>query len=50
LEKLTWKDTLEFSQSLIDEKQHDSLLKDKNLDFSFTFSNRRFRANISFQM
>jgi Tfp pilus assembly pilus retraction ATPase PilT len=32
------------------EEQHDILIKSKNLDFSFTFSNRRFRVNISFQL
>jgi twitching motility protein PilT len=47
---LTWKDTFEFTQSLITEDQHDRLVKDKNLDFSFSFSDRRFRCNISFQL
>ena len=50
LEKLTWKDTMEFAQSIITEKQHDELVKTRNLDFSFEFSWRRFRANISFQL
>lgn len=50
MEPLTWKDTTNFAQSLITEKQHDNLLKDQNLDFAFSFSNRRFRCNISFQM
>lgn len=50
IEKLTWKDTFEFTQSLITEGQHDKLVKERNLDFAFTFSSRRFRANISFQM
>ena len=50
LEKLTWKDTMEFAQSIITEKQHDELVKNRNLDFSFEFSWRRFRANISFQL
>lgn len=50
LKKLQWKDTLEFTQSLITEDQHDRLVQQKNLDFSFTFSQRRFRCNISFQM
>lgn len=50
VEKLTWKDTLEFSQSLITEKQHDQLIKKKNLDFSFSYAGRRFRCNISFQL
>lgn len=47
---LKWKDTFEFSQSIITEDQHDVLVEKKNLDFSFTFSDRRFRANISFQL
>jgi len=50
IDKLKWKDTLEFAQSIIGEKQHDELIKKQNLDFSFTFSNRRFRVNISFQL
>ena len=50
IEKLIWKDTLEFAQSIINEKQHDELTETKNLDFSFSFSDRRFRVNIRFQM
>jgi len=50
MEVLTPNDTLEFSQSLITERQHTELLDTKNLDFAFSFSNRRFRANVSFQM
>lgn len=50
VDKLKWKDTLEFSQSIITEDQHDVLMKTKNLDFSFSFWNRRFRINISFQL
>jgi len=50
IEPLTWKDTLEFTQSVITEQQHDKLVKEKNLDFSFEFSGRRFRANVSFQL
>lgn len=50
LDPFKWKDTMEFTQSLITEEQHDKLLAEKNLDFSFTFLNRRFRANISFQL
>jgi len=46
---LTWKDTFEFTQSLVTEKQHDMLIKNKNLDFSFWLLDRRFRCNISFQ-
>ena len=50
IKKLEWKDTFEFTQSLITEDQHDILIKNKNLDFSFSFADRRFRCNISFQM
>lgn len=50
VEAFTWKDTFEFAQSLIDEKQHDRLQKEKNLDFSFSYAGARFRGNISFQM
>jgi len=50
VEIMTWKDTFEFTQSIITEDQHDVLIKDKNLDFSFSFSDRRFRCNISFQL
>ena len=50
IEVLTWKDTMEFAQSVITEEQHDRLVKIKNLDFSFSFWNRRFRWNVSFQM
>ena len=50
IEKFDWKDTLEFAQSLINEDQHDRLVENKNLDFSFSFAERRFRCNISFQM
>lgn len=50
LEPFVWKDTFEFAQSIISDDQHDTLVKEKNLDFSFSFSERRFRANVSFQM
>lgn len=50
IEPLTWKDTLEFAQSLIDDMQHEKLLRQKNLDFSFSFIWSRFRWNVSFQM
>lgn len=50
VEKLTWKDTFEFTQSLITEEQHAELLKYQNLDFAFSFWERRLRCNISFQM
>ncbi len=48
--KLESKDTMGFAQSIITQDQHNELMKNKNLDFSFTFSGRRFRANISFQL
>lgn len=50
VEVFTWKDTMEFAQSVITEDQHDRLIKTRNLDFSFSFWNRRFRWNVSFQM
>ena len=50
VEALSWKDTFEFTRSIITEEQHDILIKEKNLDFSFSFSDRRFRCNVSFQL
>jgi len=50
IEQLTWKDTMEFTQSIVTEWQHEGLVKTKNLDFAFSFSGRRFRVNVSFQM
>ncbi len=50
IEKFTWKDTMEFAQSIITEHQHDTLVETRNLDFSFSFGWRRFRWNVSFQM
>ncbi len=50
IHKFLWKDTFEFAQSIIDEKQHERLLKEKNLDFSFSYAGARFRWNVSFQM
>ena len=50
IDEFTWKDTLEFAQSLIDERQHTRLQAEKNLDFSFSFAGARFRGNVSFQM
>ncbi|MDD3646464.1 MAG: PilT/PilU family type 4a pilus ATPase [Candidatus Gracilibacteria bacterium] len=50
IEPFTWKDTFEFAQSLTTEEQHDTLIKTRNLDFSFSFGTRRFRVNISFQL
>ncbi|NDK07981.1 PilT/PilU family type 4a pilus ATPase [Candidatus Gracilibacteria bacterium] len=46
---LTEEDTLNFAKSLITETQHQNLIKEKNLDFSFFYNSRRFRGNISFQ-
>lgn len=50
LEIFTPDDTRDFAFSIITEDQHHRLLKDKNLDFSFTFLKRRIRANVSFQL
>ena len=50
LEKFTAEDALQFTESIITQKQMDSLLMTKNLDFSFTHEERRFRTNVSFQM
>ncbi len=50
VKKLTSQDTLELTESIIDEKQREELLRDKNLDFAFSFWGSRFRGNISFQM
>lgn len=50
LEPFKSQDTIDFALSIITEEQHEVLLRDKNLDFSFTFLERRFRTNISFQL
>jgi twitching motility protein PilT len=50
VEIMTKDNTFEFSQSITKKDQQEKLLKSKNLDFSFSFSNRRFRCNISFQL
>ena len=50
ISKFTSEDTKKFAESLITETQKNILIKNKNLDFSFSFSDRRFRANISFQL
>lgn len=50
LNKFTANDTFDFSKSIINEKQLDFLNNYKNLDFAFSFSWRRFRCNVSFQM
>ncbi len=48
--KFTSDDTYDFAKSIITTEQHDKLLQTRNLDFSFTYNNRRFRTNISFQL
>lgn len=48
--ELTPIDTKDFAESLISLRQREELVKNRNLDFAFSFSGRRFRCNISFQM
>jgi twitching motility protein PilT len=43
-------DTMNFTKSIVTQEQFAYLLKFKNLDFAFSFSWRRLRVNISFQM
>jgi len=50
MEKLTYNNTMDFAKSIITEEEHETLIKTKNLDFSFSYANRRFRTNISFQL
>ena len=50
IELLSRESTQKFAESLITHTQRDLLIKNKNLDFSFSFSDRRFRWNISFQL
>lgn len=50
IELLTPEVTRDFALSLITDEEHSELKNTKNLDFAFSFSDRRFRANISFQM
>lgn len=50
LEKFSAEDSQNFALSIITDDQHNKLLNDKNLDFSFANAGRRFRVNISFQM
>lgn len=50
VDPLTPLETKEFAESLITHRQRDDLIEDRNLDFAFSYSNRRFRCNISFQM
>lgn len=49
-EKLTPDMTKDFALSLITQEEYEILKKDQNYDFSFTFLERRFRVNISYQM
>lgn len=50
MEPITPQDSENFAKSLINESQHQKLLQTKNLDFSFSYQDSRFRGNISFQM
>lgn len=50
IDLLSKEETQKFAESLITQTQKDILIKSKNLDFSFSFAKRRFRANISFQL
>lgn len=50
MEAITPQDSENFAKSLINESQHQKLLQTKNLDFSFSYQDARFRGNISFQM
>ena len=50
MEELNSKDTREFAESIIEPAQHERLLKQQNLDFSFSYAWARFRGNVSFQM
>ncbi len=50
IEKFTAKDTMEFAEAIITEEQRETLEETKNLDFSFSYSERRFRCNVSYQM
>lgn len=50
VELFTPEETLAFTESIVSEKQLKILDETKNLDFSFTYSDRRFRCNVSFQM
>jgi len=44
------KDSEDIAKSLISNEQYETLIRTKNLDFSFTFNERRFRWNVSFQL
>ncbi len=50
VDAFTAQDTKNFADSLITEDQLIILERDKNLDFSFSFADRRFRCNVSYQM
>ena len=49
-ERFSAKDTEDFAKSIMSEIQKNTLDETKNLDFSFSYSERRFRCNISYQM
>ncbi|MCH2188679.1 PilT/PilU family type 4a pilus ATPase [Candidatus Gracilibacteria bacterium] len=50
IDEMSPEDTKQFVESLLTQEQFDMLSRDKNLDFSFSFYERRFRCNISFQL
>ena len=50
VEIFTPEDVEQFAESIITTHQLDELNKKQNLDFSFSFRERRFRCNISFQL
>jgi len=50
VDKFTPETSRDFAHSLINQEELNILEKDQNYDFSFSYSGRRFRTNISFQM
>lgn len=50
VEKTTAEVSRDFAHSLITHEELEMLERDQNYDFSFSFWERRFRANISYQM
>lgn len=50
VEKFTPESSRDFAHSLITQEELEILERQQNYDFSFSFWERRFRANISFQM
>ncbi|MGB2110496.1 MAG: hypothetical protein ACPHY8_00780 [Patescibacteria group bacterium] len=40
----------DFALSIISQDELEVLQRDKNYDFSFSYSGRRFRVNISYQL